>query len=217
MFYSETLSRVLRFGDVVRGYLFSNPTLKQPLVYGTLEQNYYIDIEIPQYSVIVTPCCSIEEKMVSLTPLIKLKSSFFLNEYFIEDFTIINREIEPEKCFTIAKWNSYTADQQSAIISKAKKRPYTLGNLFIYENNDIFSGYTLRGQETKYYMIDFRNITTVRCEMIKRAEEITEREAPLIASKCLELTEETRKELRDKIAFYYGRIPEEDELAILNK
>ena len=63
--------------------------------------------------------------------------------------------------------------------------------------------------ETKYYMIDFKNIHKLNCDKINSPED-----APL-QSKCLQLSVQTRSELREKISNYYARIPKEDLILIV--
>jgi hypothetical protein len=216
MFYSTKLDNFLRFGDVVRGYVTSRPVIKQPFSSIVIDESYDhdkqldydLDVEIPAYSVVVTPCCSIEDGMVSITPLMKLKPFYLKNQNFINDFTIINRPIEPKLAFEPSKWESFTDEQKETM--QAKARPYTELSIFVYEPNESLKPYTLKGQTFSHYMIDFRNITTIKCQMIKRPEKLTADEAPLIASKFIQLSETTRKELREKISFYYGRSTEED-------
>jgi hypothetical protein len=158
----------------------------------------------------LTPCCSIGEQIISLTPLIKLYSDFFKNPYFVEDITRINREMEPEKMFSPDEWKELSPEEQQSLISRRKS--YALLNLFVYEKNDLFPKYKIRGRETNYYMIDFRNTYKLRCGMIKRPEEITQDDFPILESKCLQLSVQARSDLREKIAEYYGRAPEEDEI-----
>ena len=55
-------------------------------------------------------------------------------------------------------------------------------------------------------MIDFRNTYKLNYEKINPPKD-----APL-ESKCLQLSIQARSELRDKIAWYYGRVPEEDKI-----
>jgi hypothetical protein len=218
MFYSTNLDNFLRFGDVVRGYVTSRPIIKRPFSSVNIDESYDydkqidydLDIDIPAYSVIITPCCSIEDGMVSITPLTKLKPFYFKNPNFVNDFTIINRPIDPQLAFMPTKWEQKTIEEKQSITEKAKGKPYTELSIFIYGPNGSLKPYTLKGNTVSHYMIDFRNITTIRCQMIKRPEDLTPDEAPLIASKVLQLSEITRKELREKISFYYGRSPEED-------
>ncbi len=211
MFYQEKADKTLRFGDVLRGYIITDTTIKQPILSMNSEcYNYKIDIELPIFSVVLTPCCSIGEQVISLTPLIRLYSDFFKNSHFVEDFTRINREIEPEKMFSSEEWKKFSAEEQQNLVMRGES--YALLNLFVYEKNDLFPKYNIRGQETNYYMIDFRNTYKLRCGMIKRPEKITHDDFPILESKCLQLSVQARSELREKIAEYYGRIPEEDEI-----
>ena len=62
--------------------------------------------------------------------------------------------------------------------------------------------------ETNYYMADFRNTYKLYCDKIKSSEK-----APL-ESKCLQLSVQARSELRDKISYYYARIPKEDKILL---
>ena len=63
-------------------------------------------------------------------------------------------------------------------------------------------------------MIDFRKIYSLNCNMVKRESELTEADRPLIESKRLELSVDTRKLLRDKISYYFWR-PAPEDAAIL--
>lgn len=209
MFYSARKDPFLRFGDVVKGYVSVPIMIKKPISRLTDMQTLgSITLEVPEFSVVVTPCCSIEDHMLCVTPLIKIRHDFFKNSHFVEDFTIINREIEPEYCYPPEVWETLNPEEKE--IAKGKSKPYTLLNLFIYEKHDILPIYNLRGNDTNYYMIDFRNVHTIKCDMIKRASSMGQEEAEITESKCIQLSEETREELRNKMAFYYGRVPEED-------
>jgi hypothetical protein len=53
-------------------------------------------------------------------------------------------------------------------------------------------------------MIDFRRICRIECNEI-----VTPEQAPL-KTKVLQISIETRRELRDKLTWYFGRVPEED-------
>jgi len=207
----EKVDNILRFGDVVRGYVLSNPTIKEPISPLKSEShNYKIDIEMPTYSVVLTPCCSIGESTISLTPLIKVRSNFFKNPYFAEDLTRINRKMEPQQAHSPDEWEKFSPEEKQRYLAEGIN--YALLNLFIYEENEIFKKYLLRQQEIGGYMIDFKNIYTIKCAMIKRPEKVKPEDAPIIESKVLQLSGQTRSELRDKIAYYYSKIPEEDEI-----
>lgn len=85
---------------------------------------------------------------------------------------------------------------------------YTQLESFIYEQNDLFPEYSIRKNgkniTIRYYMIDFKNIYKIDCGTIKSPTQ-----APL-ESKCLQISKQARSELRDKISYYYARVPVED-------
>ena len=210
MFYAEKTDYYLRFGDVVRGYILPNTTIKEPILsFKTESHNYTIDVEMP-YSVVLTPCCSIGESTISLTPLTKVRSNFFKNPYFAEDLTRINRKMEPQQAHSPDEWKNFSLEEQQRYLEE--KINYALLNLFVYEENERFTKYTLRKREIIYYMINFKDIYTMKCAMIKRPEELKPEDAPIVESKVLQLSIQARSELRDKIVFYYSRIPKEDEI-----
>ena len=211
MFYTKKMDNILRFGDVVRGYILSNPTIKEPISPLKSEShNYKIDIEMPTYSVVLTPCCSIGESTISLTPLIKVRSDFFKNPYYAEDLTRINRTMKPQQSLPPDEWENLSLEKQQRHL--AEEINYALLNLFIYEENEIFKKHTLRQREITYYMIDFKNIHKIKCAMIKRPEKVKPEDAPIIESKVLQLSVQARSELRNKISYYYSREPKEDKI-----
>lgn len=207
MFYQaeDNVDRLLRLGDVVRGYLSPSTKIKQPFLSleASVYHNYEINIEVPQYSVVLTPCCSIGDTMVSLTPLIQLLGNFFKNEYFREDFTRINREMEPQQALAGDDWERLLPEKQQEAL--AKGRGYTMLHIFVYAPHDLFTMYEKRGQETNYYMIDFRNVQTLKCDLIKSRDKTKEEETQILKSRCLQLSDQVREELRNKLSYYYGR------------
>ncbi len=209
MFYElpERMNRFLRLGDVVRGYISPSTTIKQPFLSfeNRTYHNYDIHIEMPSYSVVLMPCCSIgEQQMICLTPLIQLQADFFKNKFFTEDFTRINREIEPIKAIPPDELERLTETHKREIESMLKS--YALLSFFIYEPSQFFPDYEKRKMTTNYYMIDFKNVQTLKCELIR------ERNNSILESKCLQLSTNARDELRMKLSYYYGRVPEEDKI-----
>ena len=211
MFYEKKKEPVLRFGDVLRGYVSAVPRIREPIIATVSEPHEYIvDIKLPRFCVVVSPCCSIGESTICLTPVIPLRGAFFDNTYFLEDLTRINHKMKPEQAVPRQKWEDFSAGEKQRRLGEG--HTYTFLELFVYEGHELFPKYTInrkRGNvETNYYMIDFRNTYKLHCEKIT-----TPKDAPL-ESKCLQLSIQTRSELRDKIAFYYGRIPKEDEILL---
>ena len=207
-FYNETLDKELRFGDVLRGFIFSTPAIHDPLIRHLSEYGgYTIDINKPLFSIVLTPCCSIGDKIITLSPLFRIRSGFFDNEYLAEDLTNINREMEPEQSVPKHIWDGFTEAQKQERRNEGKS--YAFIDLFIYEKNDLFPEYTVHRRTvdnitTNYYMIDFRNLYKFNCDKIIRTPE-----NPLEA-KCSQLSIQTRAELRNKMAKYFGRAPKED-------
>jgi len=194
MFYSENQQEVLRFGDVVEGYISSVPIIDKPLV-DLRNGAYSIQLDLSRYYAVMTPCCSIGEGTISLTPLIQVKYNFFKNPYFQQDLTNINRVMSPDKSVSSIVWNSLPEEQRQRRIQEGT----TYDLLPKYR-----LGPTIGKIETNYYMIDFRAIFKLNCKEIKNPKE-----SPL-ESKILELTIPVRNELRDKLADYYKRRPKED-------
>jgi hypothetical protein len=203
MFYEETSDMAFRFGDVLQGFILAASTIKEPTP--TIKK-YEVSIDLPIYSVILSPCCSIGDKVISLTPLIEVKGSFFDNPYFAEDVTRINRKMKPEQTIAPHVWDNFPPEQKQKRLNEGET--YAFLSMFIYEKHDLLPIYPIKlGQRiinTNYYMIDFRNTCKVNCDKIISAER-----APL-ELKCFQLSVRTRTELREKITYYYSRPPKED-------
>jgi hypothetical protein len=100
---------------------------------------------------------------------------------------------------------------------------YTNDNLFIYAEDKLLPKYrvkipseknTFEEFEAGYYFIDFRNISKVKCACVVAEEEENPNYKDLLmkmlSSKILELSIDTRSDLRNKLAFYFSRRPAED-------
>jgi hypothetical protein len=207
MFYQEYMDKVYRFGDIVRGYITSNTNIINPIFEGELfGSKYKIDISHPEYCVILTPCCSIGDKTILLTPLIKIQLSFFRNPYFAEDLLRINLEMEPEKSVSPDVWAKLSWEERQKRLSAG--RAYASLEYFIYDRHQILPEYLIGSIKTGYYMIDFKNIYKINCDKIPNQKQV-----PLEAT-CLQLSINARKELREKISYYFYRPAPEDEIEL---
>ena len=112
--------------------------------------------------------------------------------------------MEPRRAIPPGQWKAMSSEEKQRRLDEGPI--YACFELFIYEKHDLFPVYPIGGNETNYHMIDFRNVYRLNCGKITRQNPI------LTGSKRLQLSVQTRKELRDKIAHYYGRTPEEDKL-----
>ena len=211
MFYEKEFTpNVLRFGDVIEGYVKSLPILDTPIFEASKkEYKYHIESFFPKFSIVMTPCCNIENQLISLSPLKQIPTKLFDNPHFVEDFTRLNKEIPPEQAVSPYVWNNkFTEEIRQERLSSGKG--YAFNYYFFYKENDIFPEYEidLKGKKYKsrYYLVDFRYIYPLRCDKITK----NKIDDLILQSKCLELDVITREELRDKLAYYYGRPTLED-------
>lgn len=209
-FYSGEPEQCLRFGDIVTGFICATPTLNKPpyITSGQLDNSCQIEVTSNAYYAIATPCCSIDESVISLCPLQPIKASFLKNEYFSDDLTRINSPIPPDKGISKNDWEKLSDEVRAARISLGPTMP--LLEIFIYPSHEQLKLYELKVREQPRsindYMIDFRNIFKVKCNSIKRDS------TTLSHLKILQLDLTARAELRDKMSIYFGRVPEEDKL-----
>lgn len=99
-FYTKDMDSAFRFGDVLKGYFCVDHSVKTPVLLSSDPKGLdlsVVDIKVylPSFCVVLTPCCSIGEQKICLTPLIQLRSTFFKNPYFKEDPLRINRKMKP--------------------------------------------------------------------------------------------------------------------------
>lgn len=204
MFYETNPDEALRFGDVVKGYILSNSIIQKPI--SGMEFNLSIDVDFPLFSVVLTPCCSISDKIITLSPLKQLRPSIFDNSFFEEDLTHINRKMSPQEAVSKEIWDALGEKERQKRLLVEKG--YAFSELFIYEKNSLFPPYKIKRKErqieTNYYMIDFKDTYKIKCDKI-----ITPKNSPW-DMKYLQLSKNTRSELRKKISDYYGRVPDED-------
>ena len=204
-FYEDAPERALRFGDVVRGFQVTTPQVHEPHL--DITHGWTISVSATRYFVVMTPCCSIENKSIVLSPLLPIRPSFLKNEYFASDLTNINRLVPPEKSVPHDVWEKQLPPERKLELTR-QGRAYMFGDCFVYEQHDLLQRYQLNVKppvETGLYMIDFKCMCRVECEKINR-----DSGAPP-GTKLLQLTKEPRQELRDKLIFYFGRVPKEDE------
>ena len=210
MFYDKHIDEALRLGDVVRGYVTCTPNIKKPLL-SNEEARYAVDIAVPAYCAILTPCCSIGNKTVLLAPLIQVRGALFDNPYFAKDLTNINRRMEPKQTVAPEVWEHLPPEEQQRRLQEGNA--FAFLESFVYERNELFPKYTLHRKagnidDINYYMIDFRDTSKLCCSKI-----VSPGDAP-IESKCLQLSVQTRQELRHKISYYFATVPEEDRVLL---
>lgn len=203
-FYLDPPTRELRFGDILTG--FQHPTVRVDSLDDLLELK--VNVKRPQYFAVMTPCCNIELKSVSLAPLEKVRDSILKHPRLLENPGLINVEFAPKDGFTPEEIGKMDGPKQAELM--AKPPGYSYLECFIYEPNVLFAEYEVkRGNQTwpnlRHRMVDFKSIFRVECSLIERGQE-----APTNA-KVAELSVPTRAQLRDKLTYYFGRNADEGE------
>jgi hypothetical protein len=168
MFYTDTPSDFLRMGDIVEGYVLAVPIIKNPFHDSFID--YRVEVALPRLLVVLTPCCSIGDKKISLVPLeeVKTRKSLFEVPYLKEDMTNINRIMEPGKALTPESWSKKTPDEQQKILDRPVD--YQFEQLFVYAEHDSLPKYEVKIKSEKfvsgYYMIDFRKVSRLECDCV---------------------------------------------------
>lgn len=205
MFYIEQPEKALRFGDVISGFVSSVPNMNEPAI-DHKHVEYKLELSMPEFCVVLSPCCSIGESTITLAPLQNVINSFFKNPYFSEDLTRINRPVSPESSVSTEDWEQFSEDEKLKRLKEGYA--YVSVEYFIYAEHELLPKYKvkLRGNviETGYYMIDFRKSFRVSCPGVRSAKEHP------VEGKYLQLTIEARQQLRNKVSKYYLRVPQED-------
>lgn len=209
-FYSETPEPCLLLGDVVQGFRCVVPHLHAP---GGNDGATELGITVtrPEYFAVLTPCCSIGNKQISLAPLVKIRLSFFNNPYFVEDFARINDLVPPDKTLSPADWERLDPERKRALLEQGPS--YSLGDNFIYAEDPRLRRYEVKGKgatvhHTGCWLLEFGSAFRINCDKVTRNAAAPE------GVKFLELSVIVREQLRRKLQHYFGRTPEEDRAAL---
>jgi len=208
MFYIDTsqMEETLRFGDIIQGFPVCFSVIDTP----SYQAEFNIKVSAPTYAVVLSPCCSISDKVLAIAPLEKLENKLFTNPYLSEEPTRINSKVPPEKSVAPIHWENMPPEKKANMAAKGDA--YIFVDKFIYAPSDLFQEYTINRKDgnikTQYYAVDFRSSNKISCDSIKNPQYLPG------ASKVLQLSVETRELMRRKIASFYRRMPEE-EAAIL--
>ncbi|NLX06906.1 MAG: hypothetical protein GXY33_17350 [Phycisphaerae bacterium] len=209
-FYEEHPDRAFRLGDVLTGFVLCNVSMASPLGRDTRHYKYDINVVRPEYVVVLTPCCSIGDRMLTVSPLADINPTFLKNGYLGEDLTRVNREMMPEQAVPQDIWHKLPEKERQKRLQIGKG--YAFVEQFVYEPHGLLPEYQLDTPKGKirssFYMIDFRRAYRVECDKVIGANDVP------IAAKLLQVSVAVREELRRKLAKYFSRRPKEDEVQL---
>jgi hypothetical protein len=205
-FYSDNPSKIFRLGDVVTGFHLPAFQIDAP---GAPEKSTDVRINLtrPSYFAVMTPCCSIEDQSISLAPLIEIRHRFFEIPRLAEDMTRLNAYVQPEDSLPQKAWENMPPEKKQELLTRGPS--YIFIECFVYEANALLKTYPLKKGNHEwpnvgYRMVDFKQIFRVECNQIERMRDAPE------GIKLLELTIQARTTLRDKLAAFFARVPDED-------
>jgi hypothetical protein len=165
-----------------------------------------ITVAQPSHLVVMTPCCSIEEKCLVLAPLSRIRPSFLKNPFLAEDLTRINRRVSPEQSLPPDAWTRMGPEEKA--VRTAEGEALVFQDAFVFAPSPLLPPYRLDRQggavEMDHYMVDFKAVFRLESSLVARGKPLPE------GLKILELSIESRQDLRDKVALFYGRVPAED-------
>lgn len=189
---------------MVTGFQLAALYMNSPHRSATLDLQ--IHLSQPRYFAVMTPCCSIEMKSIALAPLDELSSEFLSLPQLWDDLTSVNRQMQAERAVPPKKWEHLDATKRSEILAKGMR--YVLLDYFIYDVHVFFEAYPLKrnkeSRDFRHRLVNFKKIFRVDCSQIDR-----DHDAPA-GVKLLQLTDDVRGQLRDKLAYFFGRVPDED-------
>jgi hypothetical protein len=210
MSYESSFDNALRFGDIVSGLVLSAVGVDEPKA--EFKKDYHIEVNHPKFAAILSPCCSIGEKTLTLSPLLQVNPKWLTNPYLTEDLTRINRPMRPEQSVSPSELQRMSPEDRQRRFDLSKPESLAFAEYFVYDKHDLLPSYPVVSKtmgintETGYYMIDFRRIYRLVCKQVTSPTS-----APL-EIKLLQLSVQTRSELREKLSSYFARIPPEDQI-----
>jgi hypothetical protein len=205
MFYEQKIDKTLRFGDIITNIVEYTPIIDDLHLNNT--KSHLIAHKGNKYYVVMSPCCSIENNLLTVTPLVTIMPSLMKNDFLLQDFSRINRELQPQQSVPKDSWEKMGNEKKQSLI--ATGLAYSFLNLFVYKPNTKLEEYELSTKENKintgYYMIDFKSIFYISSKDVQRGNDLS-------SIKLLQLSIDSRKELRDKLTNYFSRVPDEDKI-----
>jgi hypothetical protein len=204
-FYTQTPNECLRLGDIITGFQLATPHIEQP---SSSEINLEATIKVsrPKHLAVMTPCCALDKGMISVAPLIEISSAMFRNPHFQEDFTIINRVVEPSKSVPPKHLEAMSVEERARHLSSPAQ--WVFLDFFCFGPAACLPQYLVKREklewQTVFWMIDFKEIAVIKCPAI------VPHYKPPVGIKLLQLSVKSREALREKMAQFFGRPTDED-------
>jgi len=231
MFYTKSPEKILRLGDVLQGYFSTTPDIKNPIV-GSSINDYKIDVNLPEFCAVLDNCCHIGDRTILLSPLISITAHFWDPPFLANDILQINSKGNPKDMTHPREWNEKLTDKMKREYINSDP-VYGYKRYFIYNDLPEFSPYIVKQDyfytegineetnlpmweqttkhiefETKRYMVDFKKSFRVNCNDLNKSS----LKPNILDSKIAQLTIETRNQLREKLGFFFGEVPSEDQI-----
>jgi hypothetical protein len=146
-------------GDVVEGFALGTSRMSSPAEL----QEFSVDVRVPRFSVVLTPCCSIGDGMIALAPLDHIRLGWLTNPYFAEDLTRINAEMPPERSVSAEVWARLDEEERQRRLDSGEG--YGLREYFVFAPHPTLGKYKgKRGSaeiDVEHWAVDFRALQRV--------------------------------------------------------
>lgn len=201
-FYADQLGAQLRRGDIVEGFPVTTPSLDAESASGRVA-DWKIIAQQPKHLVVLSPCCSIEEKNVLMAPLTRITEKQILETpRLLEDPTRVNREMTLAESLSPDHYQRIPPATRNA--REAKGPVYACAQVFCYSPHRILGSYLSGDRTIEHWQVKFTDIYKLQWKHIARGQAIP------AGVKVLELSIEARNDLRLKLSKFFFRPAEED-------
>jgi hypothetical protein len=195
MFYADVPTQLIRQGDIFEGVVSVGIIPSKFLTATALNKEsdcFSVNLGF-SYASVITPCCDIHKRdYLAFCPLTPLDVRIRRNEYFDEDPTRLNIKVKPENMVPKNSWDGFSEEEKAQRTAQGKQ--YAFVHNFVFEKQgDIFSD---------HMVIDFNYIFNVKRTKLGAKNEV------LLPHRTLQLSDESRRTLRLKLANYYFRDPD---------
>ena len=167
MFYTTTPDEALRFGDIVHGFALSWANVDKP-PHTQAPYACEVDVSRPLYASVLSPCCSIGDGVIALSPLVEVPARLLGNPFFSDDLTRVNSRVKPEQSVSPEAWQKLGIEEKERRFARGPS--YTFVHFFVYAPHDLLKEYSVATADRPitlgHYLVDFRRIAAVLCKQV---------------------------------------------------